>query len=324
MTGNDGKTILLSPVGGQAISGIVKYFRNLDAKIVGIDKDSEAIGRHFVDKFISVPGVSDKAYPDTVLNIIRSNKVDIFISWLDPEIILWNKKFYASEIPGDLIDIFSINFRRDIIDFYDKFAFNFLLKSNKFNYPKTFLLDNETGVNIRPPVVIKPRIGYGTKNTHIAENEDSLRYFRNLLLNKFGSAQKLIIQEFLEGSEFTIDFFSANRKVVNAVARKRVKHKGVSLIGEVVHDNAMSKFLEHFCSTFNINGLNNIQVIKSREKYYVLDFNPRPSGTIIFSINAGVDLMNNLLEEKEGKKITEYGKPRNLKMVRYLCEYFYE
>lgn len=324
MMNNKGKTILLSPVGGQAISGIVKYFKDSGARIVGIDKDPEAIGRHFIDKFIPVPDVSDKAYAGTVFNVIRDNKVDIFISWLDPEIIFWNERFYASEIPGDLIDVFALNFRKDIINFYDKFVFYSSLKNKGFNCPKTFLLDDDRAMKTYLPAVIKPRIGYGTKDTYIVENEDSFRYFRNLLLNKFGNIQKFIIQEFLEGAEFTIDFFSVNGKVVNAVARKRVKHKGVSLIGEVIHDDGIGEFVRHFCSTFDITGLNNIQIIKSGGNHYILDFNPRPSGTIVFSINAGVDLMNNLLEKKEGKKITEYGKPRKLKMVRHLCEHFYE
>jgi hypothetical protein len=44
----------------------------------------------------------------------------------------------------------------------------------------------------------------------------------------------------------------------------------------------------------------------------------------MLSINAGVDLLNNLIEQRQGKKITEYGQPRRLKMIRYLTELYYE
>ncbi len=87
------KTCLLSPVGGQAIHGIVKYFKQKKTKVIGIDRNPEAIGKHFVDKFFTVPDIGNQAYAEAILKIIVQDKVDIFISWLDPEIIFWNKKF---------------------------------------------------------------------------------------------------------------------------------------------------------------------------------------------------------------------------------------
>ena len=325
MIGTTPEIVLLSPAGGQVMYGIVEYFKKRGTKVIGIDRNPEAIGKQFVDKFFAVPDIGDQEYMDSVLKIIIENKIDTFISWLDPEIIFWNDRFYASEIPEDLIKIFTFNFTKDLIKFCDKFIFHSLLNSNGFNCPKMSLLgDNENERNINLPAIIKPRMGFGTKNTYIIRNEEAFKYFSSFLSTKFVDIKKFIIQEFLEGIEYTIDFFSQNGKIKNLVIRKRIEHKGVSLKGEIVHNKKIEILTDKFCSTFNINGLNNIQVFESGDNLFTIEYNPRPSGTIMLSINAGVDFLNNVREQRYNKEITEYGRPKRLRMIRYLAELYYE
>ena len=200
-----------------------------------------------------------------------------------------------------------------------------LLCENGFNCPKVSLLDDTVNVkNVDFPAIIKPKMGQGSKNTHIIESEGTFKYFRGVLSSKLGNTGEFIVQKFLDGIEYTIDFFSTNGGIKNLVIRQRTEHRGVSLRGEIVYDSEIEALVNRFCSAFNINGLNNIQIVKSDGDLYVLDYNPRPSGTIILSINAGVDLLNNVIEQRYHKKITQYGQPKQLKMIRYLSELYYE
>ena len=317
--------ILISPIGGQVMHGIVGYLKKKSFITIGMDNNPESAGKFFVDEFLEVPNVSDIAYRDKVLEIIEKHKIDIFLSWLDPEIIFWNEKFYSLEIPSHLIDIFAFNFRKDLMRFYDKFKLYAMLDENGFRCPETSLLSQKAGAKDTGfPVILKPRIGFGAKDTYVAENEKTLNYLQSFLFSRFASLEKFIIQRYIGGIEYTVDFFAIAGKMVNAVVRERIKHKGVSLIGEVVFNDAVEKVVRDFCRIFNIDGLNNIQIMDHSSKLYILDFNPRPSGTIMLSVNAGVDLMNNLFEKMQKKEITEYGKAKRLKMFRYLCEFFYE
>jgi len=316
--------ILISPIGGQVIFSIVEYFKKRGYMVVGIDKNPEAIGKHFVDKFSVVPEVGHKTYMDSIFKIIRENKIDIFISWLDYEILFWNEKFYSSEIPDDLTKIFAFNFSRNLRYLTDKYIFSSLLKNYGFNSPKTLLLMNGNERKINFPVIIKPRISSGTKNVYIVENEEGLKYFYKLIAYRFKETTNFIIQEFVDGTEYTVDFFAQNGKIKNLVVRKRIEHKGVSLRGEIVYNKQIEKLTNRFCSVFNINGLNNIQVIERDNELFLIEYNPRPSGTIMFSINAGVDFLNNVIEQRFGKRITQYRKPKQLKMIRYLVELYYE
>lgn len=326
MSTNKPQTILISPAGGQAIHGIVDYFRGKGYTVIGIDRNPEAIGKFFVDRFIEVPGVLEGHYMDKILEIISEYKVSIFVSWLDPEVIFWNEKFFTLEIPSELAGVFAFNFRRDINEFFDKFSFYYLLQNSGFTYPKTFLLEgneNEILNNINLPVVVKPRIGFGARDTFIFDNAEDLKH-KLRIFPKFRGIGKFLIQEYIAGDEYTVDFFAEKGNLVNVAVRKRIEHRGVSLRGEIACNESIEALVSKFCSEFNIDGLNNIQVIQADDKFHIIDFNPRPSGTIMLSVNAGVDFMNNLTERMAKKEITRYGKPRRLKMIRYLCEHYYE
>jgi carbamoyl-phosphate synthase large subunit len=319
------KTILLSPVGGQAIHGIIKYFKERNFKVLGIDTRQVAIGRFFVDKFFQVPGVKEPSYSDRVLQIMDEEKVDIFISWLDSEIMFWNKKFYSSDIPREFRRVFAFNFRMDIGQFFDKIQFYSLLQKFKFASPKTVRLGETRSIShIGLPAIIKPITGSGSKNTNRVETNKELAYVKSLLVAKFGNLNQFLLQKYIAGDEYTADFFALNNKIVNIVVRKRTEHRGVSLRGEIVQIGAVENLISHFCTTFNVEGLNNLQLIDSGDDFYIIDFNPRPSGTIMFSVHAGVDLIHNLLEQSDGCSITKYDCPRKLKMIRYLTEFYYE
>jgi carbamoylphosphate synthase large subunit len=325
MTMKAAGSVLISPAGGQAIHGIVQYFKDRGMTVTGIDGNGEAIGRFFTDKFICVPAVGSPSYADTVLGIIADNHIDLFISWLDPEIIFWNGMFHASRIPAGMERIFTFNFRPDIMNLYDKFLFSGLLDSHGFTRPRTFLLsDNENADALRLPVIVKPRVGYGSKDTHMAPSREALACTVGLLRGRGADMSAFLVQECIIGTEYTVDFFAERGAIINMAIRKRTEHRGVSLKGETVIDDAIEECITRFCKDFMADGLNNIQVIRGADGLYIIDYNPRPSGTVMLSVRAGVDLLNNLVERAGGEQCTRYGKPGKLKMVRYLSEIYYE
>jgi carbamoyl-phosphate synthase large subunit len=320
------KNILISPVGGQAIVGIIDYFKKNEYTIIGIDSNPEAIGKFFCDSFQQVPPVGGNGYKSTILDIISDFHVDMFISWLDPEIIFWNDQYYHGEIPEQKKKKFAMNFREDLDILYDKFHLFSLLKNHHLDTPDTLLLSREDDDNrlITYPVVIKPRTGFGSKETHIAETSQDAEYIRRTLQRRSLNPENFIIQEFIEGREYTIDFFASDGQIENSVIRNRLEHRGVSLRGEIVNDDEIDRVVQRVCSTLRLDGLNNLQIIKRNNTCYITDINLRPSGTIVFSIYAGVDLIRNVIERMEGRPLSHYEKPRSLKMVRYLSEFYYE
>lgn len=308
--------VLLSPVGGQAMHGIIEYFKERGDRVIGIDWNPEAIGRHFVDRFHVVPRVQDVQYPDAILDIIRKEKVDVFIGWLDPEILFWNKQFMRRHLPSEIARVHTFNFRPDLLLLYDKLECAKRFKQNGFVVPKTPPPSNY----VRPgfPWIVKPRLSTGSRSVMRIDNAAAWESC------PFRGKGGFIVQQLIPGREYTVDFFAVKGKIVNAVARERLEHQGVSLRGKIVSSSAILKIVKKIAYCFYLDGLNNIQFIKQAGQYYAIDFNPRPSGTIMLSVRAGVDLLNNLIERKEGKPLTVYGGPRKVKMVRYLKEHYYD
>jgi carbamoyl-phosphate synthase large subunit len=173
------------------------------------------------------------------------------------------------------------------------------------------------------PVIFKPRTGTGSRDIHIIHNSDEYDYWSRVI-HIDSKNESFIVQEFIKGNEYTVDFFADRGELINHVIRTRAKANGVSLEGAVVKDGDITDIVKRFCQHFNIDGLNNIQLIEDiEEHYFITDFNPRPSGTIMLSINAGVDFFNNLIEKHEGRELTRYPQAKPLKMIRYLKEFYY-
>lgn len=315
------KNILISPVGGRVVHGIVEYFKSKRFRIVGIDSNQEAIGKNFVDVFYKVPQAGSPIYSSAILRILADENIYAFISWLDQEIMFWNERCYNNEIPEDILGIFCFSFNKNLKEFTDKYIFNRILCDRGFFTPKTWLLSEYlTKVNVVLPILIKPRISSGSRNIFIIKDRLSFDYH----LHYIKGSKDFIVQEYIFGPEYTVDFFSLGGKVSNIVVRKRIEYTSVSLRGEIIHNRDIEDIVSKFGSDFKIDGLNNIQIIEFKGRYCITDFNPRPSGTIMFSINAGVDFLKNVMEKKENKKITIYRKPKKIKMIRFLSEYYYE
>jgi carbamoyl-phosphate synthase large subunit len=311
--------VLLSPAGGRAMHGIIEYFFKAGHYTIGIDGNPEATGRHFVDRFYCVPRVDDPRYPETLLDVIRKERVDMFVGWLDPEILFWNERANQGELRSEMAKVHTFNLRPDLGQFYDKLECAKMLKREGFLVPGTVAPAFGSPMP-ELPCILKPCVSTGSRDVVKIEDEVAWDFHTMRLAHK----GRFVAQEFIDGPEYTVDFFADKGTLVNVVVRQRLEHQGVSLRGEVVRCPGLVAIVESIVSRFSVDGLNNMQFIERGGGYYAIDFNPRPSGTIMLSVRAGVDMLNNLIERKQGKPLTRYGEPRRLKMVRYLAEHYYE
>ncbi len=311
--------ILLSPIGGRAMHGIIEYFKRRKDRVIGIDSNPEAVGRHFVDGFSCVPRVDDPRYPEEIPEVVRKEEVECFISWLDTEVLFWNGRATAGELPPEISSVHTFNLRPDYAVLWDKLNCAQSLLNHGFPVPWT-IAPAFGGFTPAFPCILKPRVSTGSRDVVRIDDEVAWEFHSMRLAQK----GPFVAQGFIDGPEYTVDFFADKGALVNAVVRQRLEHQGVSLRGEIVFGSAPKHIVERIVDRFSLDGLNNMQFIQQHGRYYAIDFNPRPSGTIMLSVRAGVDLLNNLIERKEGKPLTRYGEPRPLKMVRYLAEDYYE
>ena len=88
-------------------------------------------------------------------------------------------------------------------------------------------------------VIIKPRVGRGSKNQLIIKKNTKK------FINFFMKEKKFIVEKFVEGKEFTIDcVFDENHNLVFALPRERIIKSNVSVVGKVIKNNEIVKFIK--------------------------------------------------------------------------------
>ena len=85
---------MITCVGGELSPTSIKFLKKNSShniKVIGTDLSSNAIGKHFCDKFYKVPKSSSKDYIKHILKIASKNKINIIIPTSDEESLALSK-----------------------------------------------------------------------------------------------------------------------------------------------------------------------------------------------------------------------------------------
>jgi carbamoyl-phosphate synthase large subunit len=146
-------------------------------------------------------------------------------------------------------------------------------------------------------------------------NESELKYAR------FNS-ENLIFQEYLPGTEYTIDVLSdLECEPILAVPRIRVETRaGISTVGRIVKDENISETCKSIAKYLKIRGPCCIQMKESSQGVLkIVEVNPRMGGGTIFAALAGANFPAMILDMVKGKKL-KIPKISEITVVRYFEE----
>ena len=102
------------------------------------------------------------------------------------------------------------------------------------------------------------------------------------------------------------------------MARKRVNSALPNEGHIIVDDNSLYELGRKLIECFSLNWLYDCDVMFGEdEKPYVLEINPRPSGSFVTSICAGVPLLDDLVSLAKGDNLTEIQTPFGQVIVPY-------
>ena len=138
---------------------------------------------------------------------------------------------------------------------------------------------------------------------------------------------ELIVQEAVDGTEFTVDCFAAEPgRVVAAVPRERIAIKaGVSVKGRTYHHPGIETIASEVVAKTGISGPANVQgMLREDGSFSIIEMNPRFSGTLALTTAAGINFASLLLDQFEGKPLPDLrGRHRaGVTMMRYWSEAF--
>lgn len=315
----DPLTLVFSCVGRRV--ELVQAFRaaaerlGITLRIVGLDGDPTAPALHAVDVAQIVPRVLDADYIPTVLEAVRTHQARALIPTIDTDLpILSNHRADFAELGCTTL----IAAPEVIAICRDKEHTFKHLAAHDIDTPRTYTPDElPASDKVRYPLFIKPRSGSASKWVHKIEDALDLEYYLKRVTDP-------IIQEFVDGVEYTLDAYVGLTGIPQCVVpRRRMQVRGGEVSkGVVVKDldimNAGRRVVESLGDS--VRGLVTLQcMVTDDRRIRFIEINPRFGGGAPMGIAAGADYPRWLLQELQGQtpEIAFDGFQHGLCMLRY-------
>ncbi len=313
------RRVMVTAAGTVTAQSFIKALRE-DGRIGFIaagDMNPLSATRAFVDVFVTLPPAGDADFARTCFEAVRRLEIDLLVP------LIVESEFLPLDDARALFE--SIDCRlvlppREItIRTGDKLEFAKFLREIGIPGPAT--RDYFEGIEIeRFPVYLKPRRGSGSVGTSRIE---SLHSLDEAARGRSG----LIVQEAVEGTEFTVDCFAAAPgRVVAAVPRERILIKaGVSVKGRTYRHPLIERVATGVVAKSGLRGPANVQgMLRADGTFSIIEMNPRFSGTLALTTAAGINFASLLIDTIEGKPVPDLtGRHEDgLTMMRYWSEVF--
>lgn len=298
--------LLLTAIGKriQLINNLKKHF-----KIIGVDCSNLTPASYFADKFCQVPKYRKQEYISTLLDICKKEKVDILIPLFENEFPILDKNRDKFKEIGTFL---MLSDKRVLSICNDKWTTYQFFTDNNINTPKSYLNIEDCMKKI--PLFIKPRQGMGSKHSYRVNNIKELNFYFELIDNP-------IIQDYVEGTEYTIDCIcDLEGNVISAVPRERIEvRSGEVSKSRTVRDFDIINAVIDLCKKLKVVGPVTIQCIKDcDDNIRFIEINPRFGGGVPLSFEAGVNYGQILKDIVKGKDIQPIiGEFKELTMLRY-------
>ena len=309
--------ILVSCAGGPAAVGVIKSVLELNDnhKIVAIDCDELSVGFHLADKGYAVPFSVEDDFWKEVLKIIKKEEINLIVPTGDADIVHFarNKSMLSKiNVVNFMSDYKTILNCQNKLSFYEEGKRKGLLHL----FPET----SADWEDIEFPIFCKPKRGSGSRGIELWENERQIKDFS--LIDNLHYSSDYIYQEYLPGTEYTIDVFcDLNGNVLSVIPRERLQTKaGISSKGRIIRNKDIEKACTQLCKSFKVKGPVCIQMKDdvSGNPMFV-EMNPRFGGGTYFTTLAGVNFMKLMFDIIDSNKI-EVAEPKEITVLRYYNE----
>lgn len=289
---------------------LIPFYRQAKAlgyELIGIAIEDGAVCKKYCDKFYPV-SFADK---DGVVEICRQEKVDGITSF-SLESALPTVVYVANKL--GLV----CNSEESIKLTQSKYAQRQALKKAGIPVPKFYLIESSAeleSVNCRFPVIVKPVDSGGSQGISKVESFDKLVDAYHYAIN-YSRTSKVIVEEFIDGSEFSVEYIShqgkhyflqITDKVTSGAPRfVEMQHHQPADIPQSVW-NRIKDMVEKALTALKIeNSASHTEIkLNTQGELYIIETGPRMGGDYISSdlvrLSTGYDFVEGVIKLAVGK-----------------------
>ncbi|MBO1869764.1 ATP-grasp domain-containing protein [Lachnoanaerobaculum sp. Marseille-Q4761] len=314
--------ILLTSVGRRAY--IIDYLRDVYKKlglvgnIIATNSDMNTTAMSVADKAFESPIIYDEKYIPFLLEICKSEKIDMLISLFDIDLMILAKNKSRFEEMGVKVIVSN----EDIINICnDKFEMLKYLKKINMPVPKTYIDLEEAlkGADFdKNSYILKPRWGMGSLSIFEAENKKELEVLyekakrsiqKSYLRFESGADidRAILIQEKIKGDEYGLDIFNdfKGENLTVTVKRKLAMRSGETDIAKVIENRELEDIGKKIAESLKHIGNLDMDILFDGRKAYIIDMNARFGGGYPFTHSAGVNELEALIRLCKNEKVND-------------------
>ncbi len=266
------------------------------SNLITADISSTAPATYFADKNYIIPRINEEGYIDSIIDICNKENIKLIVPTIDTELLklAQNKEYIEGKTTAKVLvsDLSVIEICRNKIktsEFFD---------NNKIGSPKLITEKEILNKEYKFPLFIKPLNGSSSINAFKINTEKELEFFNEYIENS-------MIQECIEGKEFTIDVFvDFEGNPITIVPRERIATRsGEILKGKIFKDRELIDEALKVIEILKPIGHITLQCMKTKEGVKFIEINPRFGGGAPMSIKAGANSPLNLYKILKGEKL---------------------
>lgn len=271
-----------------------KTFKDLGVagKIIATDIQPYAPTMVEADERHLLPQSSEPNFVEELTDLCRRRKVSLVIPLIDPDLPVLSRNRAAIEASGAKV---LISGAEQIKTCLNKFNATIFLRKNGFSTPR--LHELETARKTEFPLFMKSAYGSGSKHAVKLDSLADLDYWIDKIPNP-------LIQEFIDGEEYTVDAYCDGASRPLAVSpRLRIKVRaGEVITSRLENIPELSGLIKDLVQKLGVQGPVNIQTIRNNGTHYVTDINTRFGGGCVLSIAGGARFVEWTIETALGRK----------------------
>jgi carbamoyl-phosphate synthase large subunit len=325
-------TVFITGAGAPGTYGIIKSLKagarqeGRKLRIVTADVNPDSYGYHIADKGYPIPRGDSPDFVSKVLEICRNERPAVLFSWVDPELLPLSRAKSEFENLGTKVALSgpqAIETGQNKRKCYEMFSGDGI--APEFRVAKDSEVFGKAVKELGFPkkaVCFKPSFSYGMRGFRILkpsasrgeilfrEKPDSaVADFDGIMdtlreYEKKACLPELLVMEYLEGKEYTVDVLLEGGRPVITIPRVRAATKqGISTLAVIEKNAEVIEKTELVAKRLGLDFNANMQFKYGKSGPKLIEVQPRLAGTTVACVGAGANLPYLGLKIALGEKI---------------------